>query len=192
MFPTLSFKSFKSFARHKIAMISLATVISKPSWRITPLPFEPTPMIISLNSRSFMSIHLLIKICFGSMFNALPWWMWLSIIAQIKLFAVVIAWKSPVKCMLISSIGTTCAYPPPAAPPFIPKFGPKDGSLKTEIAFLPILLSPIAKPTFIVVLPSPVGVGLILVIKINLPSFLSLFFSKRFKSNFALYLPYCS
>ena len=45
---------------------------------------------------------------------------------------------SPVKCKLISSIGNTWAYPPPAAPPFTPITGPKEGSRKAIIAFLPI------------------------------------------------------
>jgi hypothetical protein len=35
--------------------------------------------------------------------------MWLSIIADSRLWALVMAWKSPVKCRFISSIGTTCA-----------------------------------------------------------------------------------
>ena len=61
----------------------------------------------------------------GSMFRAFPWKMWLSIMAASRLLAAPMAWKSPVKCRLISSIGTTCAYPPPAAPPFTPKTGPK-------------------------------------------------------------------
>ena len=50
----------------------------------------------------------------------------------------VMAWKSPVKCRLMSSIGTTCAYPPPAAPPFMPNDGPSDGSRRQIIAFLPM------------------------------------------------------
>ena len=41
----------------------------------------------------------------------------------------VIAWMSPVKCKLNSSIGITCEYPPPAAPPLIPNVGPCEGCL---------------------------------------------------------------
>jgi len=37
---------------------------------------------------------------------------------------------SPVKCKLISSSGMIHAFPPPVAPPFTPKTGPRDGSLK--------------------------------------------------------------
>ena len=80
------------------------------------------------------------------------------------------ALKSPVKCKLISSIGITCALPPPAAPPFIPNTGPKDGSLIVTRAFFPIWLSASPSPTEVVVLPSPAGVGLIAVTSINLPS----------------------
>ena len=40
--------------------------------------------------------------------------------------------------------------------------------------FLPILFRPSFRPTDVVVLPSPAGVGVIAVTNINLPSFLSL------------------
>ena len=75
------------------------------------------------------------------------------------------------KCKLIFSIGTTCAYPPPAAPPFIPKLGPRLGSLRHTMLCLPILQSPSLSPTDVVVLPSPAGVGVIAVTKINLDFF---------------------
>ena len=97
----------------------------------------------------------------------------MSINAASKLLAAPIAWKSPVKCKLISSIGTTCACPPPAAPPLTPNTGPKEGSLKAIIAFLPNLLNPSASPTEVVVFPSPAGVGVMAVTRINLPSSLS-------------------
>jgi len=96
--------------------------------------------------------------------------MWLSISADKRLFAAVIACISPVKCRFKSSIGITCEYPPPAAPPFIPKTGPNEGSLKATPALTPIFFRPSARPTEIVVLPSPAGVGLIAVTNINLPS----------------------
>ena len=65
-----------------------------------------------------------------------------------------------------------CAYPPPVAPPFNPKTGPIEGSLKAIKVFLWSWLriaSP--KPIVIVDFPSPAGVGLIDVTKINFPSF---------------------
>ena len=43
----------------------------------------------------------------GSMLSSLPWKMWLSTRAMRALFAEVMAWKSPVKCRLIWSIGST-------------------------------------------------------------------------------------
>ena len=89
----------------------------------------------------------------------------MSINADNKLCADVIAWKSPVKCKLICSIGTTWEYPPPAAPPLTPKDGPRLGSLRHTIVFFPILFNPSANPTETVVLPSPAGVGLIAVTK---------------------------
>ena len=58
--------------------------------------------------------------------------------AASKLCAAAIAAKSPVKCKFMSSIGTICARPPPVAPPFIPKTGPKEGSRKQIIVFFPI------------------------------------------------------
>ena len=61
----------------------------------------------------------------------------------------------------MSSIGTTCAKPPPAAPPFIPNTGPSEGSRRQIEAFLPIRMSASPRPTVVVVLPSPAGVGLI-------------------------------
>ena len=62
----------------------------------------------------------------------------------------------------------TWAYPPPAAPPFIPKEGPKLGSLKQTIDFFPILFKPSLNPTEVVVFPSPAGVGVIAVTKTKL------------------------
>jgi hypothetical protein len=60
--------------------------------------------------------------------------------------------------------------PPPAAPPFMPKFGPSEASRMQIMAFLPIRLRPSPRPTVVVVLPSPAGVGLIAVTRISLPS----------------------
>ena len=45
----------------------------------------------------------------GSMFSSLPCWMWLSIIAASRLLAAPMAWISPVKWRLISSMGSTWA-----------------------------------------------------------------------------------
>jgi hypothetical protein len=63
--------------------------------------------------------------------------------------------------------------PPPAAPPFMPKFGPSEASRMQIMAFLPMRFRPSPRPTVVVVLPSPAGVGLIAVTRISLPSALS-------------------
>ena len=63
----------------------------------------------------------------GSRPSSLPWWTWLSTIAASRLWAAVTAWKSPVRCRLSVSIGSTWLYPAPAAPPLIPKVGPIEG-----------------------------------------------------------------
>ncbi len=96
--------------------------------------------------------------------------MWLSISAASRLWAAVMAWKSPVKCRLMSSIGTTWAWPPPAAPPFMPKQGPSEGSRRQIMAFLPAAQMPSPSPTVVVVLPSPAGVGVIAVTRMSFAS----------------------
>ena len=93
------------------------------------------------------------------------------------------------KCKFICSIGTTWANPPPAAPPFIPNEGPRLGSLKQTIDFLPILFKPSLKPTEVVVFPSPAGVGVIAVTNISFPSGLFFNVSKYSKLILAICLP---
>ena len=65
-------------------------------------------------------------------------------------------------------MGSTCAYPPPAAPPFIPKTGPKEGSRKATILFLPSRFNPKDKLTVVTVFPFPALVGEIAVTKTSL------------------------
>ena len=96
------------------------------------------------------------------------------------------------KCKFISTIGATCALPPPVAPPFIPNTGPKDGSLNVSIEFFPIFLNPSAIAIETVVFPSPKGVGLIAVTKISFPSFSFFLDSYTSLDILALYFPYCS
>ena len=52
----------------------------------------------------------------------------------------------------------------------MPNTGPSEGSRRQMIAFLPIWPKASPRPTVVVVLPSPAGVGLIAVTRINLPS----------------------
>ena len=66
-------------------------------------------------------------------------------------------------------MGTTCALPPPVAPPFNPNTGPSDGSLSAATAFSPNLRMPSASPMETVVLPSPAGVGVTAVTSISFP-----------------------
>ena len=170
MRPSRSFRSRKPVARQKIAITSEATTISKPSWRGKPLPGPPSPTVISRSARSFMSTTRRQAMRRTSMPRLLPWCTWLSISAASRLLAAAIAAKSPVKCRLMSSIGTTCAYPPPAAPPFIPNTGPIDGSRRQITVFFPSRFRASPSPTVVVVLPSPAGVGDIAVTRISLPS----------------------
>src|ERR1700733_1374841 len=67
-------------------------------------------------------------------------------------------------------MGTIWAWPPPVAPPFMPKLGPSEGSRRQIIVFLPMRLRASPRPTVVVVLPSPAGVGLIAVTRMSLPS----------------------
>src|SRR5437773_4509767 len=87
--------------------------------------------------------------------------MWLSSIAASRLWAAVTACMSPVRCRLSASMGTTWLYPPPAAPPLMPHVGPIDGCLIAAVARFPMCLNPCPRPTVVVVLPSPSGVGVI-------------------------------
>ena len=74
----------------------------------------------------------------------------------------------------------------------MPNTGPNDGSLNVKIDFFPIFLNPSAIAIDIVVFPSPSGVGLIAVTKINFPTFLVFNFSYTSLEILALYFPYCS
>ena len=124
-------------ARQKMAITSLATVISKPSSRGTPLALPPRPHTMLRSWRSFMSTTRFHVILRTSMFSWLPLWMCASSSAASKLLAAPMAWKSPVKCKLMSSMGMTWAYPPPAAPPLMPNTGPRLGSRSATTGFLP-------------------------------------------------------
>ncbi len=57
------------------------------------------------------------------------------------------------------------------------------------MAFLPMRLRPSPRPTVVVVLPSPAGVGLIAVTRISLPSLFFCVELMKSKETFALYGP---
>ena len=86
-----------------------------------------------------------------------------------RLWAAVMAWKSPVKWRLMSSTGTTIERPPPVAPPFMPKVGPSDGSRSARHARSPSRAIPWASPIEVVVFPSPAPVGVRAETRISLP-----------------------
>ena len=71
----------------------------------------------------------------------------------------------------------------------MPKQGPRLGSRRQATAFLPIRFIPSVRPTEVVVLPSPAGVGLMAVTRMSLPSGLSKRDSMYPGSIFALVLP---
>ncbi len=96
-------------------------------------------------------------------------WSRLSIAAASRLWAAVIAWKSPVNWRLIVFDGSTRLAPPPVAPPLRPKTGPIEGWRSASAEFLPILRRPWASPIDVVVFPSPAGVGVIAETRISRP-----------------------
>ena len=69
----------------------------------------PRPSTMKRSWRSFISMQRFQVMRRGSMFSGLPCWMLLSIMAASRLLAVPMACRSPVKCRLMSSMGTTCA-----------------------------------------------------------------------------------
>ena len=157
-------------ARQKIAMISDAAVITKPSCRGTPPVRPPRPTMTLRSARSFMSMARGQVICVGSMPSEFGRYRWLSRTAESRACAELIAWKSPVKWRLISSMGTTWLWPPPAAPPLMPKTGPRLGSRRqsTGLRFRRFIAS--ARPTETVDFPSPAAVGLMPVTSTRRPS----------------------
>ena len=89
--------------------------------------------------------------------------------AASRLLAAPMAWKSPVKWRLMSSMGATCAQPPPVAPPLRPNTGPRDGSRRANTVFFPRADRLSASPMLVVVFPSPAAVGLMAVTRISFP-----------------------
>ena len=71
----------------------------------------------------------------------------------------------------------------------MPNTGPSEGSLKAAIVLLPILFKLCVSPIVTVDFPSPAGVGVIAVTKINFPSFFSFNLFNIYNSILALYLP---
>ena len=182
-------KSRSPLVRASMAITSLATVISNPESRSNPSCGPPRPILIFRRNLSETSITRRHFIVAGSIFSGFPFKTELSKNAAQRLCANPTAWTSPVRCKLKSSIGTTCEYPPPAAPPLMPNTGPKDGWRIQTAVFLPIRLSDIARPIVVTVFPSPSGVGVIAVTSIYLPSLLCLWRSRTDNDTFAMCSP---
>ena len=89
-------------------MTSLAGMMTHRSSRTTPLAVPPRPITAWRSARSFMSMVRGQVIRRVSMLSGLPCCRWLSSIADSSACALAIAWKSPVKCRLMSAIGMTC------------------------------------------------------------------------------------
>ena len=150
-------------------MISEAGVMSKPVSRGTPSPAPPSPIRTWRSARSFRSMTRRQRTLRESMPSGFPCCRWLSTSEARRLFAEVMAWKSPVKCRLMSPAGTTIDLPPPVAPPFRPNVGPSDGSRRASATLSPFNAMPCARPIEIVVLPSPAEVGVSAVTRMTLP-----------------------
>ena len=67
-------------------------------------------------------------------------------------------------------MGATWAWPPPVAPPLMPKHGPSEGSRRQIIVGMPAAFRASPRPMVVVVLPSPAGVGLMPVTSTSFPS----------------------
>ena len=159
MRPRRARRSASEVASARIVITSDAAVMSKRDCRGTPSRRPPRPITTLRRARSFMSRTRPHVIECGSMSSAFPCCRWLSTMAASRLWAAVTAWKSPVRCRFIASIGTTCASPAPAAPPLMPNTGPNEGCRSTAVAFSPARPSPSTRPIVVVVFPSPSGVG---------------------------------
>ena len=106
----------------------------------------------------------------GSMPSALPCWRWLSSSAASSACALEIAWKSPVKCRLMSSIGSDLRVAAAGRAALHAEHRPEARLAHAERdAFLPRRRSACARPTVTVLLPSPAGVGLIAVTSTSRP-----------------------
>ena len=189
--PSRRRRSARLLASDRIAMISEAAVMTKPVSRAGPPSRPPMPVTMRRSARSFMSMARGQRISRGSSRSSLPKCRCASSSAASRLWALVIAWKSPLKWRLILSTGASEAFPPPVAPPFCPKTGPSEGSRSAATALCPRLTSPWVKPMVLTVLPSPLVVGVIAVTRISLPRRVG----KRSRASsriFAVYRPYGS
>ena len=189
--PSRRRRSWRSRPDASSAITSEAAVMSNPVSRGNGRS-SPTPIEIRRRRRSSMSRHRRHVIVAGSIRSSFPCTRCASTADARRLFAAAIACKSPVKWRLMSSIGTTCARPPPVPPPLAPRTGPTDGSRKQASERSPILASPSLSATAVVVLPSPDFVGVMAVTATSFPSGRPASEPSRSRPSLALCLPYNS
>ena len=158
-------RSARFSLKQRIAMTSEAAVMSNPVLRSVGLPVLVRRW---RSARSFMSMTRFQSTPSGFR-RQFPLKSSLSMTAESRLFALVMAWKSPLKCRLIDCAGCTVLLPPPVAPPLRPKTGPIDGWRSARATFCPIFFKPCDRPMETVVLPSPAGVGVIAETRMSFP-----------------------
>src|SRR5215471_13907738 len=188
--PSLERMSWSDVDRASTAIASDAAVMSNPVCLGTPSAAAPRPITMLRSARSLTSsTRRQVMLCW-SMPSLFPWCRWLSSIAESMLCAAVTACMSPVRCRLSVSNGTTWLYPPPAAPPLIPNVGPIEACRIEIVARLPMCRIAWPRPTVVVVLPSPSGVGVTAVTTTYLAFGRSASSSIAFRSIFATFSPY--
>src|ERR687896_890536 len=192
MAPRRRRRSCRSRETARIAITSEAAVMSKPDSRGYPFARPPWPIVIARKARSFMSTARFQSTRRASILCGFPCRIDASIRAASRLFAAPMAWMSPVKWRFRSSIGTTWASPPPAAPPLMPNTGPSEGSRRQSSGSLPIAPRPWVSDTAVVVLPSPALVGVTPATQTILASGASARRSSTSSDTFALCRPYGS
>ena len=143
--------------------------MSKPVCRSGPSAALPRPVATPRSARSCASVTRRHVIDDPSKPSTARVWAALSAIAARKLCADSMAWKSPVRWRLMSAAGSMTALPPPVPPPLRPKSGPSDGCRIVSAARFPMCARPCVRPTAVVDLPSPAGVGVMAVTTISLP-----------------------
>ena len=105
--PSRARRSYRSVARARTAMTSEPTVMTNSVSRGMPSSRPPRPMTTWRSARSLMSTTRGQRIPCGSMPSGFLWWRLLSRNAPARLWAAPIAWTSPVRWRLKSSIGMT-------------------------------------------------------------------------------------
>ena len=105
--PSRARRSNRSVARARTAMTSEPTVMTNSVSRGTPSSRPPRPMTTWRSARSLMSTTRGQRIPCGSIPSGFLWWRLLSRNAPARLCAAPMAWTSPVRWRLKSSIGMT-------------------------------------------------------------------------------------